>query len=213
MVELLFASHNKGKVQEVQALLSQAGVRVFSPVDMNILPSFDVAETGKTFEENSELKARAFAKEAEKCADTLQLEWILADDSGLVVDALNGQPGVHSKRFIEGSDHDRNQKILELLENHSNVAQRTAHFVTVFCLFHRSRQHTHFFKGQVDGYIADAEKGVAGFGYDPLFVPIGYQQTFAELGVETKNVLSHRAKAAEKVIQFFHDHQKKESHD
>jgi XTP/dITP diphosphohydrolase len=116
----------------------------------------------------------------------------LADDSGLSVDALHGQPGVYSKRFFPGTDHDRNQKLLELLTNNT---QREATFTTVLCLFDRQKHSSKFFTGEVHGSIARAEVGENGFGYDSIFIPNGFNQTFAQMRPEQKNQLSHRGRA------------------
>src|SRR5258708_11927513 len=213
MVELFFASHNVGKIKEVQTLLSPLGVHVLSPRDLKVADHFEVVETGATFAENAELKARSFAAEITKTLpshDPRQKEiWILADDSGLMVDALGGQPGVLSKRFVPGSDEDRNQAVIEKLATFRDFDQRVAHFVTVFCLFQPATKEIHFFEGQVDGEIAFAERGDEGFGYDSIFMPEGYQQTFGELGAEMKNEVSHRAKAAQQLVAFL----QKETHE
>jgi XTP/dITP diphosphohydrolase len=208
MFDILFASHNLGKVKEVQTLLSPLNIRVLSPADVHIPRSFDVEEAGKTFAENAELKARGFAKELknidpEKAAHTL----VVSDDSGLMVDALNGQPGVHSKRFVPGTSHDRNQAIIEKLSSFRDFDDRVAHFVTVFCLYQPSqmtdgKEAVSFYEGKIDGEIAFAERGNEGFDYDWIFIPEGYQQTFGELGTEFKNSISHRAKAAQQLITF-----------
>jgi len=191
MRELLLATNNPGKLKELQELLSDLDITILTPAMLGIA-DFDVEETGKTFEENAELKARAFAEKTGKLT--------LADDSGLEVAALDGFPGVRSKRFLEGTDHDRNQKILRLLEG---VENRSARFVAIFCLYDPKQEIKEIFIGEANGDIALAEKGLHGFGYDPLFILKGYTQTLGELGTEVKNRLSHRARAAEKVKEYF----------
>jgi XTP/dITP diphosphohydrolase len=204
MVQLLFASQNKGKVAEVRTLLSPLGLRVFSPEELSFPPDFDVEETGETFAENAELKARAFAQEMRTVApEVAETVWVLADDSGLAVDALGGRPGVHSKRFAPGTENDRNKAILAELSNLKEMDQRSAHFVAVFCLYRPQENTTTFFEGKVNGHIAFAEIGTAGFGYDSIFIPEGYEETFGQIGLDVKNTLSHRAKAAQKILTFF----------
>jgi XTP/dITP diphosphohydrolase len=191
MKQLLVATNNAHKLQELQFELKKLDVKLSTPAQVGVSPEFDVEETGTTFAENAELKARAFAKETDLLS--------VADDSGLVVHALGGQPGVHSKRWIEGSDHDRNVHLLKQLESKSD---RSAEFVTVLALYEPSTDQVIFFEGSVQGSIIDQERGAAGFGYDPVFAPEGYQETFAELGIEIKATLSHRHRAIEKLAKY-----------
>jgi XTP/dITP diphosphohydrolase len=162
------------------------------PVEI-IVPNsdFDVEETGMTFEENAILKARAYS---EKFPEV----FVLADDSGLVVDALDGRPGVYSKRYGDTDEH-RNAKLLSELKDVSN-SERTARFVSVIALIGQGVEEV--FEGVVEGAIGFEARGEDGFGYDPVFIPEGYKKTFAELGTEVKNTLSHRARALEKVKKF-----------
>jgi XTP/dITP diphosphohydrolase len=188
MDQLLFATFNPGKLSEVRHILADV-VRVVSPAELSEVVLGDVEETGSTFAENALLKAQAALLEAKMPA--------LADDSGLEVEALQGAPGVHSKRFISGSDHDRNAHLLKLMENHTN---RRARFVTVLCL--ATPQETLYFEGELQGTISLECRGTAGFGYDSLFIPDGFDQTLGELGSEVKNRISHRSKALEKVKKY-----------
>jgi len=183
-MKLLFGTRNPGKLKEAQALLKGLDLELLSPDDFSQLDGFDVDETGATLEENALLKATTFAKKTGVIS--------CSDDSGLEVVALDGRPGVHSKRFISGSDEDRNNGLLQLLELKND---RTAQFRTVLCLFDPKSEFQQLFEGKVTGTIADQPRGSQGFGYDPVFIPDGYEQTFAELGIEEKNKLSHRAKA------------------
>ena len=191
-VKLLLATANKGKIAELQKLCASEGIEVVSINDPDI-PNLDVEETGATFAENAELKARAFARATELP--------VLADDSGLEVDAMDGGPGVKSARWVAGSDDDRNAALLEKLANESN---RTANFKTVVCYLENSDAEPLFFEGTISGTIATTLSGSEGFGYDPLFIPEGYDKTFAELGVEVKNTLSHRARAFKKAVEYLH---------
>lgn len=191
--EIVFASHNEGKIKEIKKLLAPYGIKVKSALDMN-LP--DVEETGKTFEENSLLKSRTIAK--------LVNMPCLADDSGLCVDALNGAPGVYSARYAPNRDFDKGmEKLLAEMEKSPNKS-RNAHFSCVISLAWPDGQYK-VFAGQVDGKIAFHKMGAGGFGYDPLFVPEGFTSSFAQMGQEEKNKISHRGRAVEKLKDFLNN--------
>jgi XTP/dITP diphosphohydrolase len=187
MLNLIVATHNRGKMQEIQELLSgmSVTVRCLSDVD----PEFTVVEDGETFAQNAVKKAEAVCARY-GCA-------ALADDSGLCVDALGGAPGVYSARFAgEDTTYERNnQKLLELLQD---IKDRSARFVCVMALALPGRQ-TITVEGVCEGAIAQKLSGDGGFGYDPLFVPRGYRDTFAQLGSDVKNRISHRAVALHKM--------------
>lgn len=191
--EIVFASHNEGKIKEIKKLLAPYGIKVKSALDMN-LP--DVEETGKTFEENSLLKSRTIAK--------LVNMPCLADDSGLCVDALNGAPGVYSARYARNRDFDKGmEKLLAEMEKSPNKS-RNAHFSCVISLAWPDGQYK-VFAGQVDGKIAFHKMGAGGFGYDPLFVPEGFTSSFAQMSQEEKNKISHRGRAVEKLKDFLNN--------
>ena len=191
--EIVFASHNEGKIKEIKKLLAPYGIKVKSALDMN-LP--DVEETGKTFEENSLLKSRTIAK--------LVNMPCLADDSGLCVDALNGAPGVYSARYVPNRDFDKGmEKLLAEMEKSPNKS-RNAHFSCVISLAWPDGQYK-VFAGQVDGKIAFHKMGAGGFGYDPLFVPEGFTSSFAQMSQEEKNKISHRGRAVEKLKDFLNN--------
>lgn len=191
--EIVFASHNEGKIKEIKKLLAPYGIKVKSALDMN-LP--DVEETGKTFEENSLLKSRTIAK--------LVNMPCLADDSGLCVDALNGAPGVYSARYAPNRDFDKGmEKLLAEMEKSPNKS-RNAHFSCVISLAWPDGQYK-VFAGQVDGKIALHKMGAGGFGYDPLFVPEGFTCSFAQMSQEEKNKISHRGLAVEKLKDFLNN--------
>lgn len=191
--EIVFASHNEGKIKEIKKLLAPYGINVKSALDMN-LP--DVEETGKTFEENSLLKSRTIAK--------LVNMPCLADDSGLCVDALNGAPGVYSARYAPNRDFDKGmEKLLAEMEKSPNKS-RNAHFSCVISLAWPDGQYK-VFAGQVDGKIAFHKMGAGGFGYDPLFVPEGFTSSFAQMSQEEKNKISHRGRAVEKLKDFLNN--------
>lgn len=182
---ILIATHNKGKVAEFEQLLKDFGYRVESLIDYPDLP--DVIENGSTFEENARLKAEEIAK--------LTNRLVISDDSGLCVDSLAGQPGVLSARYAgeHGNDALNNAKLLAELGDIPNLSRR-AHF---HCSMVAAREGYESLatQGQVFGEIASCPRGEGGFGYDVLFIPDGYDITFAEMPAEDKNALSHRAKA------------------
>lgn len=188
--ELIFASRNQGKIDEIKSMLSPLGIRVLSANDLN-LP--DVPETGKTFEENAYIKALAAAK-----AKNISC---IADDSGLCVDAIGGRPGVYTARYAPNRDFDKGMdKLLkELADTQSN--NRSAHFSCVIVLAHPNGSYKSF-EGRVDGCIATQKSGHGGFGYDPIFIPTGFTRSFAELNSIEKNKISHRGRALQKFIAY-----------
>lgn len=185
-MNLLLATQNPGKLREIQAILRDLDITVIAPST-----DFDVEETGETFEENAWLKAKGFSEKF----DILTL----SDDSGLIVDALDGRPGVYSKRY--GKDDD--ERITKLLLEMEGKEDRSARFISVMCLHGEGIDQC--FEGTVEGTIAQEARGKEGFGYDPIFIPEGYEKTFAQLGNEVKNKLSHRARAMEKVKGYLRD--------
>jgi len=186
-IKLFFATRNGHKRQEVQDILGDQ-FKVVGPEDLGF--TVDVEETGQTLEENAVLKAMAYAH--------LGIP-VLADDSGLEIEALNGAPGVYSARFAgEGAGSAENmQKVLSLMKGKTN---RAAQFKTVLAYFDGTQVHT--FKGTVSGFLLEQARGTGGFGYDPLFVEEGEVRTFAELTAEEKNSRSHRMRALEAWLGF-----------
>lgn len=182
---LIVATRNKGKAAEFRALCQSVGYEVQTLLDIPELA--DVEETGTTFEENARLKAETIANQLNT--------YVIADDSGLVVDALGGMPGVYSARYAgdHKSDAANNAKLLAAL---SEVPRhhRTASFQCVIALAHPTKE-TRLFKGRIDGQIAEIPRGENGFGYDPLFYVPSKGKTMAELSEDEKNCVSHRAKA------------------
>ena len=189
--ELLFASHNAGKIAEIKQMLAPLGINVKSALDMD-LP--DVEETGVTFAENSLLKSQTIAK-----ATGIPC---IADDSGLCVDALNGAPGVYSARYAPNRDFEKGMdKLLSEMAKSPNKS-RAAHFSCVVSLAYPDG-HYELFEGRVNGHIAMQKMyGEQGFGYDPLFVPEGYDCSFAQMSHETKNSMSHRGRAMQKFLAY-----------
>lgn len=187
--ELVIASHNKGKIAEFEKMLAPYGVKIYSANDLN-LP--DVEETGTTFAENAILKAEELAKLCNKPC--------LADDSGLCVDALGGRPGVYSARYAPNRDFDKAIAMLigELKESKSD--DWSAHFSCVLALKMPNRD-IELFEGRVDGKIIEHRRGENGFGFDPVFVPDGFDRTFAEMSGDEKKKISHRGRAVAKFLQ------------
>lgn len=196
MSEILIATGNQGKVREFEQLLSNLpihfrGLRDFA----NIV---EVEETGATFEENAALKAVGYARQTGF--------WTLADDSGLEVDALGGAPGVFSARFGgEGlSDAERVEKLLADLKKTGDKEKR-ARFVCTIVFANGNGEIYHTANGICDGRIAASPLGTNGFGYDPIFIPDGYEQTFAELPAGIKHKISHRGRAVDEIVRFLLD--------
>jgi XTP/dITP diphosphohydrolase len=191
--ELLIATSNQGKIAELQSLLDSL------PLGLRSLAEFpditDVEETGTTFSENAILKARAYAGQTGL--------WALADDSGLEVDALGGAPGVFSARY-GGAGLTDGERIERLLEELSQCApqERRARFICVIAIAAPSGQIVNISTGKCEGQIAHARRGRGGFGYDSVFVPDGYEQTFGELSPEIKQNISHRALALQAARSF-----------
>lgn len=185
-MKLLLATRNKHKITEIRRILDFPGLVFLTPDDFDDLP--DVEEDGDTFEANASKKARELARYTGLPA--------LSDDSGLEVDALNGAPGVHSARYV-GSDQDDAANIRKLLTAMKGQVCRTARFHCVLALAEPDG-NCRTVESACEGRIINEARGTSGFGYDPLFVPEGYEKTFAELGPEIKDRLSHRARALEK---------------
>jgi XTP/dITP diphosphohydrolase len=182
------ATQNAHKIKELTEITRAFGMRVISRAEAGV-PDFEIEEDGDTFEENSLKKARAVMECCGMAA--------IADDSGLVTDALGGAPGVLSARFagVHGASADaaNNRKLLALLSDVSD-SERTARFVSAVTLVFPDGRALAA-RGACEGRIGRAERGDGGFGYDPLFTPLGFDKTFAELSAEEKNRISHRAKA------------------
>lgn len=184
----VFATNNAHKLEEVTAILGNR-IEVLSLKDINC--HTDIPETADTLEGNALIKARYIF-------ENYQVD-CFADDTGLEVEALGGAPGVYSARYAEGG-HDSEANMLKLLHNLEGIENRKAQFRTVFALIIDGKEH--LFEGIVKGEIIKNRRGTSGFGYDPIFVPEGYSQTFAEMGNELKNKISHRAIATNKLCKF-----------
>ncbi|WP_289040274.1 non-canonical purine NTP diphosphatase [uncultured Zobellia sp.] len=187
-MKLVFATHNKNKLEEVKKIVPPH-IELVSLTDIGCFD--DIPETGATLEENAHIKADYVTKNYGLAC--------FADDTGLLVDALNGAPGVYSARYA-GTDKNSDDNMNKLLENLKSKNNRAAHFKTVIALNINNEKYE--FSGIVEGEITQAKKGEKGFGYDPIFLPNGYNETFAELPLETKNAISHRGRAMRKLIDF-----------
>ena len=184
-VKIIFATNNKHKVQEINEIAKDSGIEFDLPP-----AEFDPIETGQTFEENSYIKAYEAAKLTGQIA--------LADDSGLCVEALNGAPGIHSARYAETQD----LRIAKLLKELDSVDNRKAKFVCCMTLVSPDGEILNKVIGECYGEIVSESKGSHGFGYDPIFKPIGYKETLAELGEDVKNGISHRGNALRAMLDF-----------
>lgn len=186
--QIIFATNNAHKLSEVQAVLGDR-FRLVTLAECGITE--EIPEDAPTLEGNALQKARyVHERTGADC---------FADDTGLEVDALDGAPGVHSARYAtDGHDFAANNRLL--LRNLADAADRSAHFRTVIALILDGSEY--LFEGRVDGRIAESEAGCGGFGYDPLFVPEGFDKTFAEMGADEKNAISHRGRAVRRLVEF-----------
>jgi XTP/dITP diphosphohydrolase len=197
-MKIVFATNNQHKLDEIRNILGKD----FEIVSLNEIGCHeDIPETGKTLEENAWQKANyIFNKYGLSC---------FADDTGLEVDALNGAPGVFSARYAGGEGHDSEANMQKLLRELAENNNRKARFRTVIALILKDKsrgtgdERRETFEGIVEGHIAHEKSGAEGFGYDPIFVPDGYNQSFAELGIDIKNQISHRARAVKKLAEYF----------
>ena len=187
-MELVFATHNLHKLEEVKTLLHST-ITLLSLDDINYKDEIEENET--TLEGNALIKARTIF-------NSIQVN-CFADDSGLLVDVLNGEPGVYSARYA-GSQKNDNDNMNKLLTQLKGVHNRKAHFKTVLALILDEKEY--LFEGVISGVIGHEKKGTQGFGYDPIFIPDGYSKTFAELTSSEKSTISHRSIALKKLITF-----------
>ncbi|WFA08923.1 RdgB/HAM1 family non-canonical purine NTP pyrophosphatase [Tissierella sp. Yu-01] len=186
--KLVVSTGNGHKIDEIKSILSDFDIEILSKNDIG-LEEFDVIEDGETLEENSIKKAKELAEKTDYM--------VIADDTGLFVNALNGEPGVFSSRYA-GEEGNSKKNCEKLIQNLEGIEDRSAYFKTVIALITEDKK---VFKadGLCKGTIIKEAKGENGFGYDPLFVPEGYNKTFAELGNDVKNKISHRALALEEL--------------
>ena len=186
-MKIIFATHNQNKVKELNQLVPEP-YKILSLNDINCLQ--EIEESGKALEDNAKIKA-----------DYVRYKYGLdcfSDDSGLEVDALSGAPGVYSARYA-GEEKNNDANIQKIWNSLKEVANTAACFRSVFYVNLRGK--TYSFEGRVAGNLIFEKRGLGGFGYDHIFIPSGYKQTFAELGDETKNKISHRANATKQLIK------------
>lgn len=189
MRKLVFATNNAHKLEEIRAILGDK-VEVLSLKDIQC--DVDIPETADTLEGNAVLKAEYIYRHyGLDC---------FADDTGLEVEALNGAPGVYSARYAGGEGHDSEANMRKLLAEIEGKTNRKAQFRTAICLIEGGAEH--LFEGVVKGEIIEEKRGASGFGYDPVFMPEGYTETFAEMGSEEKNRISHRARAVQALCAY-----------
>jgi XTP/dITP diphosphohydrolase len=191
-MNLVFATNNKHKLSEIRAILGDE-IDILSLEDINC--HADIPETADTLEGNA-------LQKAQYVVDHFGMS-CFADDTGLEVDALNGEPGIYSARYA-GEEHDSEANMTKLLNNLGQNNNRKAQFRTVIALLEMEggKIRQHLFEGIVKGEIIRERRGGEGFGYDPIFQPEGYQQTFAEMSGEAKNAISHRGRAVRKLVEY-----------
>ena len=191
-MKIVFATNNKHKLDEIRSILGSR----FEILSLNDIGCHaDIPETANTLEGNAIQKARYIV-------DNYGYD-CFADDTGLEVPSLGGEPGVHSARYAEGTDHNSGANMQKLLRCLADKDDRRAQFRTVICLAHKEDVADYtLFEGIVKGTIAKEKQGTEGFGYDPIFVPEGYNESFAQLGMDIKNGISHRARAVEKLARY-----------
>ena len=187
MKDIMIATSNKGKVREYKSLLEPLGYIVH---DLSELDPIEIDENGSTFQENALIKAKSIK---DKCNMT-----VIADDSGLEIDALNKEPGIHSARYLEGHDYSYKNKVL--LERMKGKTDRTARFVCAIALCDETGDH--LFTGVMEGKINDKAAGDNGFGYDPIFLVEQFGKTSAQLTMEQKNSVSHRGIATRELLAY-----------
>ncbi len=192
-LELLVATKNVGKIKELNQLLADLPLTLHSADEFEDIP--EPEETGETFTDNAILKARYYAEKTGLIA--------LADDSGLVVDALDGAPGVFSARYA-GANATNEEKIAKLLNelNKTQDKARIARFVCAMAIADKNGEIIKIAEGICEGKIAWQARGTNGFGYDPIFIPVGFSESFGELSDQIKHKISHRALAIRKIIEF-----------
>lgn len=188
-MKIVFATHNQHKLKEVKTLLP-AEIQLLSLANIGCFD--EIPETGKTLEENAKIKA-------DHVTSIYGFD-CFSDDTGLLVNALNGAPGVYSARYA-GEQKNAKDNMTKLLSELKGNTNRAAHFKTVIHLNFKNESHS--FEGIVEGHITEKEFGPGGFGYDPIFKPEGYNKTFGELSAETKNAISHRGLTIQKLVAFF----------
>ena len=200
-MKIILATNNEHKLSEIRSIFDN-NIEVLSMKDVGI--DADIEENGETLLENSRIKAVYVTMQLKKMNFPYPYT-VIADDTGLIVEALNGEPGVHSARYAGGEGHDSEANMQLLLKNLNGCKNRKAYFSTIVTLIEERASflsHMMFFEGRVNGTILTEKHGTEGFGYDPIFQPDGYDCSFAEMGIDLKNKISHRAIAIGKVAEY-----------
>ena len=200
-MKIILATNNEHKLSEIRSIFDK-DIEVLSMKDVGI--DTDIEENGETIFENSRIKAVYVTTELKKKNFPFPYT-VISDDTGLMVEALNGEPGVYSARYAGGEGHDSEANMQLLLKKLNGCENRKAHFSTIITLIEEKASflsHMMFFEGRVNGTILTEKHGTEGFGYDPIFQPDGYDCSFAELGIDIKNKISHRAIAIGKVAEY-----------
>ena len=200
-MKIILATNNEHKLSEIRSIFDK-DIDVLSMKDVGI--DTDIEENGETIFENSRIKAVYVTTELKKKNFPFPYT-VISDDTGLMVEALNGEPGVYSARYAGGEGHDSEANMQLLLKKLNGCENRKAHFSTIITLIEEKASflsHMMFFEGRVDGTILKEKHGTEGFGYDPIFQPDGYDCSFAEMGIDLKNKISHRAIAIGKVAEY-----------
>lgn len=187
-MQITFATNNKNKLKEIQNLVPERFI--INSLD-DIGCKEEIPETGNTLKANASQKSHYILKKYQ--------EDCFSDDTGLEIDALNGEPGVYSARYA-GPRRNSNHNMDKVLENLNTIENRAARFKTVISLILEGKEY--FFEGVCEGVITKEKSGTDGFGYDPIFMPIGFDRTFAEMTIEEKGIISHRGKAIAKLVDF-----------
>ncbi len=185
-MKLVLSTDNKNKIKEIKNLLEDLDIEILGKSDIGA--DFEVEENGETLYDNALLKAKAISDKTD--------DYVLADDTGLFVNSLNGEPGVHSARYA--SEHNDKLNREKLLKNLLNCEDRSAYFKTQLILIDKNKNIIPL-EGVCEGEIIKEERGENGFGYDSIFMPNGYKETFAEMSLSEKNKISHRSKALQKL--------------
>ena len=200
-MKIILATNNEHKLSEIRSIFDK-DIEVLSMKDVGI--DTDIEENGETIFENSRINAVYVTTELKKKNFPFPYT-VISDDTGLMVEALNGEPGVYSARYAGGEGHDSEANMQLLLKKLNGCENRKAHFSTIITLIEEKASflsHMMFFEGRVDGTILKEKHGTEGFGYDPIFQPDGYDCSFAEMGIDLKNKISHRAIAIGKVAEY-----------
>ncbi|MDO5707981.1 MAG: RdgB/HAM1 family non-canonical purine NTP pyrophosphatase [Andreesenia angusta] len=191
MRDLILSTGNKNKVKEIKEILKDLDYNILDKNEAGF-ESLDIEENGDSLEENSLIKARAMWKELKKL--------VIADDTGLFVDELDGEPGIYSARYAGESSNDQDNR-KKLLRKMKNIENRKARFITSIAVIDE-RGNEKILRGICEGKISRKEIGLNGFGYDPIFIPQGYDKSFGEISNEIKNEISHRAKALKELKKY-----------